>query len=146
MQTRDMYRPPNWKLVASVAAVSAVGIGGLALADTQGTENPPPITLTDAQAITPVAQVTVTTNLGFGPLSQFDSPFDVDDTGEASITGDTPQGLDTLTGDTPDAADVVESPVDDEIVQQGEEDSPVEAAAPDEETESPASADESPAG
>jgi hypothetical protein len=134
-------------MVASVAALSALGIGGLALADTQGTENPPAITLADPQAITTAPQATVTTNLGFGPLSDFDSPFDVNDTGdgEASVTGDTPQGLDTVTGDTPNDDDAAEAAGGDDAAED-QEDSPAESTAVAEEPESPDTADESPEG
>jgi len=147
MQTRDQYGSPQWKMVASVAALSALGIGGLALADTQPTENPPAITLADPQAITTAPQSTVTTNLGFGPLSDFDSPFDINDTGdgEPSITGDTPQGLDTLTGDTPNDDEAAEAEGDDATAED-QEDSPAESIASAEEPESPETADESPEG
>jgi hypothetical protein len=144
-----LYRSPQWKTVASVAALGALGIGGFALADTRRTENPPAITLADSQSITTTPQTTVTTNLGFGPLSDLDSPFDVSATGDGdpSMTGNTPQGLDSITGDTPvNDDDDDAAPEGDDDIAEHQEDSPAESTASAEEPESPDTADESPEG
>lgn len=144
MQTRNMLKTsPNWKVLAGVAAASALGISGLALADTTAVSNPPPITLADIETPIDATRITIAEDLGFGALNdELDSPLNPEDTGGdvASITGDTPEGLDTLTGDTAD--DVAAAEVDDD----DPEDSPAELSSPAEETESPDDADESPAG
>ncbi len=155
MQTRDLLKTPNWKVLAGFAAVSAIGMGGLALADTTTVQNPPSITLLDREEPGIAAEVSIHEDLGFGVLNDLDSPFDADDTGDglASATGDTPAGLDTLTGDTADEVsagevddDEVSAPEVDDDEADDAEDSPAETNPPAEETESPDDADESPAG
>lgn len=116
MQTPNMRRAaPNWKVLAGVAAASALGISGWALADTKAVSNPPPISLADSETPVDATRVTIEEDLGFGALNdELDSPLDPKDTGNdvASITGDTPVGLDTLSGDTSD--DVAAAEVDDD--------------------------------
>lgn len=140
MQTRNMLKTaPNWKVLAGVAAASALGISGLALAGTTAVSNPPPITLADIETPIDATRITIAEDLGFGALNdELDSPLNPEDTGGdvASITDDTPEGLDTLTGDTAAA----------EVDDDDPEDSPAELSSPAEETESPDDADESPAG
>ncbi|MEX0947062.1 MAG: hypothetical protein WD064_06820 [Acidimicrobiia bacterium] len=116
MQTPNMRRAaPNWKVLASVAAASALGISGWALADSKAVSNPPPIDLADSETPVDATRVTIEEDLGFGALNdELDSPLDPEDPrGDvASITGDPPAGLDTLTGDTSD--DVSAAEVDDD--------------------------------
>ncbi|HEU4750969.1 MAG TPA: hypothetical protein VFT54_07910 [Acidimicrobiia bacterium] len=117
MQTPNMPRAaPNWKVLAGVAAASALGISGWALADTKAVSNPPPINLADSETPVDATRVTIEEDLGFGALNdELDSPLDPEDTGNdvASITGDTPAGLDTLSGDTSDDAAAAEVHDDD---------------------------------
>ena len=129
MQTRDMFKKPtNWKVLAGVAAVSAIGIGGLAVADSRGSENPEPITLTDQQSVTTVTRLNLTPAPSVVVPNDLDSPFDDADTesgdADASVTGDTPAGIDTLSGDTDDdspepAPTSAPAPVDDDSVSAG---------------------------
>jgi hypothetical protein len=116
MQTPNMRRAaPNWKVLAGVAAASALGISGWALSDTKAVSNPPPISLADSETPVDATRVTIEEDLGFGALNdELDSPLDPEDPGDdvASITGDNPVGLDTLSGDTSD--DVAAAEVDDD--------------------------------
>jgi hypothetical protein len=61
MQTKDQGKAPkDWKVIAAVATASALGLSGLALADSDsGTESPDPINLVDR---TPITEVTVAKN------------------------------------------------------------------------------------
>jgi hypothetical protein len=61
MQTKDQGKAPkDWKVIAAVATASALGLSGLALADSEsGTESPDPINLVDR---TPITEVTVAKN------------------------------------------------------------------------------------
>jgi hypothetical protein len=60
MQTRDQAKSPkNWKVVAAIATASALGLSGLALADSdERADIPDPINLEDR---TPMTEVTVAT-------------------------------------------------------------------------------------
>jgi hypothetical protein len=112
MQTREMWKNSKWKMVAGAATLSALGISGLALADPSSPGVPEPIELSDQVQVSDVRNVTTTlpdfvVGVSGGPVDDLDSPFDDNGTGDtASVTGDTPDGMDTLTGDTTDADDI----------------------------------------
>lgn len=116
MQTREMFKSGKWRLVAGAATLSALGIGGIALADQSAARTPEAITLRDQVSSGDDTVSTLLSDLrptggSFG--GDLDSPFDdsnTDDAG-ASVTGDTPVDLDTLTGDS---GDDVASPVDEQ--------------------------------
>ncbi|HKY47149.1 MAG TPA: hypothetical protein VJQ79_04100 [Acidimicrobiia bacterium] len=122
MQTREMWKNSKWKMVAGAATLSALGISGLALADPTSPEVPGSIELSDQVQFSDSRNVTTTlpdfvVGVTSGPGDDLDSPFDDDGTGDtASVTGDTPDGMDTLSGDSVESAidsdspDVVPSP------------------------------------
>lgn len=101
MQIRSMYRRPgNWKALAGVAAAGTIGLGGLALADPGWADTPPPITLTDIEAVTtsvPAGSPGPTILI----LSDLDSPF-ADDSPEPGTTGAGESADDP--GDSPEAS------------------------------------------
>ena len=84
MQTKEQGKyPKDWKVIAAVATASALGLSGLALADSGSrTDTPDPITLEDRTPITEVtvAKTTSTTLADLGVrVSSADSassPFD----------------------------------------------------------------------
>lgn len=84
MQTKDQGRTPkDWRVIAAVATASALGVTGLALADSDsGTETPDPINLVDRTPITEVtvAKTTSTTLADLGvrvaSADSVSSPFD----------------------------------------------------------------------
>jgi hypothetical protein len=112
MQTREMWKNSKWKMVAGAATLSALGISGLALADPSSPGVPESIELSDQVQVSDAGNVTTTlpdfvVGVSGGPADDLDSPFDDNGTGDtASVTGDTPDGMDTLTGDTTDADDI----------------------------------------
>jgi len=107
-----MWKNSKWKMVAGAATLSALGISGLALADPSSPGVPESIELSDQVQVSDVRNVTTTlpdfvVGVSGGPADDLDSPFDDNGTGDtASVTGDTPDGMDTLTGDTTDADDI----------------------------------------
>ena len=84
MDTKDQgQRPKDWKVVAAIATASALGLSGLALADSNDNSNTPdPINLEDVTPITEVtvAKTTSTTLADMGvaveTLDSASSPFD----------------------------------------------------------------------
>lgn len=112
MQTREMWKNSKWKMVAGAATLSALGISGLALADPSSPGVPESIELSDQVQVSDARGVTTTlpdfvVSVSGGPADDLDSPFDDNGTGDtASVTGDTPDGMDTLTGDTVESADI----------------------------------------
>ncbi len=84
MQTEDQgRRPKDWKVVAAVATASALGLSGLALADSDDRSGTPePIKLEDVTPITEVtvSKITSTTLADLGvvveTLDSASSPFD----------------------------------------------------------------------
>ena len=115
MQTREMWKNSKWKMVAGAETLSALGISGLALADPTSPEVPGSIELSDQVQFSD-ANVTTTlpafiVGVSSGPGDDLDSPFDDDGTGDtASVTGDTPDGMDTLSGDSVESANASDSP------------------------------------
>ena len=110
MQTREMWKNSKWKMVAGAATLSALGISGLALADPSSSGVPDSIELSDQVQVSDARNGTTLPDfvrgVSGGPFDDLDSPFDDTGTGDtASVTGDTPDGLDTLTGDTVESAD-----------------------------------------
>lgn len=112
MQTREMWKNNKWKMVAGAATLSALGISGLALADPSSSGVPNSIELSDQVQVSDVRNGTTTLpdfvrGVSGGQFDDLDSPFDDTGTGDtASVTGDTPDGMDTLTGDTVESADI----------------------------------------
>ncbi|MGH8953244.1 MAG: hypothetical protein ACRDX9_17715 [Acidimicrobiia bacterium] len=84
MEAKDQGKgPKDWKVVAAVATASALGLSGLALADSDdGSRTPDPINLEDVTPITEVtvAKTTSTTLADLGvqvdTLDSASSPFD----------------------------------------------------------------------
>jgi hypothetical protein len=112
MQTREMWKNNKWKMVAGAATLSALGISGLALADPSSSGVPNSIELSDQVQVSDARNGTTTLpdfvrGVSGGPLDDLDSPFDDTGTGDtASVSGDTPDGMDTMTGDTIESADI----------------------------------------
>lgn len=108
MQTKEQWdRPTNWKVVAAVAAASALGLSGLAVATTGGSEQgPDPIDLQDRSDVSSTtigssSNSTVPTTVGQA-LDQvsgsLDSPFDdsgrnAASPGAHSPSADSPAGV-----------------------------------------------------
>jgi hypothetical protein len=119
MQTREQIK--NWKVVASLASVAALGISGLAIASTgDQSETPPPIEIDDRRDLGQVV-FPPTTQPGFeivpGPSftldgdASLDSPLasaDLDDSVDDSID-DSP---DTTIAPTTDSVDSVDDSPD----------------------------------
>jgi hypothetical protein len=116
MQTRELWKNSKWKMVAGAATLSALGISGLALADPASPEVPGSIELSDRVQVSDARNAATTlpdfvVGVRGGPGDDLDSPFDDNGTGDsASVTGDTPDGMDTLTGDTVETATDSDSP------------------------------------
>ena len=117
MQTREMWKNSKWKMVAGAATLSALGISGLALADPSSPGVPDSIELSDQVQVSDSRNVTTTLpdfvrGVSGGQFDDLDSPFDDTGTGDtASVTGDSPDGLDTLSADpASDSPEVVPSP------------------------------------
>jgi hypothetical protein len=102
-------------MVAGAATLSALGISGLALADPSSPGVPESIELSDQVQVSDARNVTTTlpdfvVGVSGGPADDLDSPFDDNATGDtASVTGDTPDDMDTLSGDTVEAAGIDDS-------------------------------------
>jgi hypothetical protein len=104
-----MWKNSKWKMVAGAATLSALGISGLALADPSSSGVPDSIELSDQVSVSGKVPTTLpdfVRGVGVsGDPDDLDSPFDDTGTGDtASVTGDTPDGLDTLTGDSEESA------------------------------------------
>jgi hypothetical protein len=129
MQTRELWNRSKWKVVAGAAAVTALGIGGLALAQDgdDGQEADNGIGLQDLVSVDTFESPDVVV-VGGGEVSDLDSPLDDDPTDVAGAEDSPDDGV-AGAEDSPDdgAAGAEDSP----------EDSPAEAA----ETDSPASPD-----
>ncbi|HUP17128.1 MAG TPA: hypothetical protein VM848_13895 [Acidimicrobiia bacterium] len=112
MQTREMWKNSKWKMVAGAATLSALGISGLALADPSSPGVPESIELSDQVQVSdarngPTTLPDFVRGVSGGPFDDLDSPFDDTGTGDtASVTGDTPDDMDTLSGDTVGAAGI----------------------------------------
>ena len=113
MQTREQMK--NWKVVASVATVAALGVSGLAIANPgDATSTPPPIEIEDRRP-NQDATFTSTTQSRFeivpGPSV---SPGDDDslDTPLASAGLDSPDPVDSPADSPADSPDPVDSPAD----------------------------------
>lgn len=148
MQTRDQWtRSGKWKVAASVAAASALGITGVALAGNDGgVSDPEPITLDDT---TNVAEVTTTARsvpttvqeavLMGAETASVSSPLDTTDTQASVVSQASPDTQNSP--NSPNTQDSPASPVSqDSPVSPVSQDSPASPASPASQ-DSPGSAD-----
>ncbi len=138
MQTPEQIK--NWKVVASVATVAALGVSGLAIASPgDSVEIPPPIEIQDTRDR---GVFTATTSPGFeivpAPSFTMDDSFDSFDSPLASFdTNDSPDSSPDLQ-DSPDDSPVTTS------AQDSPDDSPVARSVNDSPDDSLDSPDDSP--
>jgi len=116
MQTKDQDKTPkDWKVIAAVATASALGLSGLALADSDsGTQTPDPINLVDRTPITEVtvAKTTSTTLADLGVRvvsadsvsSPFDEPAPTTTITESAASVASPEPAPSVVADSPDVA------------------------------------------
>jgi hypothetical protein len=102
MQLRNQGpKTKNWKVVAAVATASALGVSGLALADTGGPESAPgAINLRDRAEISQINSQLETPQSDVPLLivdNTNDSPFD----DNSAVTGDA-ETVSAMSGDSPD--------------------------------------------
>lgn len=130
MQTREQVK--NWKVVASVATVAALGVSGLAVASPRDNgETPPPIEIEDRRSEAGIS-VTSTTEPRFevvpgpsvtpGVADSLDTPLasaEVTPAPAASKATDSPDDVDsaghrpvTTVADSPDVSDSPAAPAD----------------------------------
>jgi hypothetical protein len=149
MQTKEQIK--NWKVVASVATVAALGVTGLAIASPSDADTPPPIEVQDQRTgegftTTTIGQFEVVPGPSFSPNSDsLDSPL-------ASAGLDSP-ALDSASVDSPapapapaptaDDSPGVDSPAADSPSADSTAPPPAPAPAPDDSpsVDSPVSAD-----
>lgn len=107
MQTKEQAR--NWKVVASVATVAALGVGGLAVASPNSQAgSPPPIELDDTRSANVTSQLSgnesnfqIVPSPTIDPGDSLDSPLasaDITETTQATVAT-------TAADDSPDDAD-----------------------------------------
>ena len=127
MQTKEQIK--NWKVVASVATVAALGVSGLAIASPSDADTPPPIEVQDQRAgetltSTTIGQFEVVPGPAFSPGSDsLDSPL-------ASADIDSP-AVDSASVDSPAPAPAPAPTADDSpAVDSPSADSPAPAPAP----------------
>jgi len=119
MQLKDQVKKSrDWKVVAALATVSALGISGLALADSGDPTTPNLIDLKDRTEITKVTSAPTLgsdfANLALSADSPNDSPFD-DTRSVSSVSADTAQSPITLESQaTADSPAISDSPVTDD--------------------------------
>lgn len=123
MQTKEQIK--NWKVVASVATVAALGVSGLAIASPNDADTPPPIEIQDQRTdatVTPttLGQLEVVPGPAFSPgAGSLDSPLasanldspDVSDSPAAPVANDSPASVDTPAS-APAPAPANDSPAD----------------------------------
>lgn len=91
MQTKAMWQSTKWKVVAGAATLTAVGIGGMAMADSDDPALPKAINLQDRVATSdtlPTLPDFVVTPNNQIDLTDLDSPFSDDEFAGSSITVD----------------------------------------------------------
>lgn len=109
MQTREQIK--NWKVVASVATVAALGVSGLAIASPgDPADTPPPIEIQDTRQVSDT-RFTTTTDRGFEVVPA--PSFTLDDSLDSPLASAEIQGSQdappTTVQDSPDAS-VQDSP------------------------------------
>ena len=114
MQTRDMWKSGKWKLVAGAATLSALGIGGMAMADSDSPGLPDAINLKDqvttGVTLTPIPDFVVNSRNQVD-LTALDSPFDDDATDDdLSATADIAFEPHTRSNTTPADSNVPANP------------------------------------
>lgn len=128
MQTRDQVK--NWKVVATVASVAALGLSGLAVASPGETPGAPaPINLDDQRSID---EATFTTDPEFAVVSNptvlgddLDSPLDtMDDTGDDLDDLEDSPDADDISDDVDDSPEPSGATVDDDDDSPDSDDSP----------------------
>ena len=127
MQTKEQGKSPkDWKVIAAVATASALGLSGLALADSSSrTDTPDPINLEDRAPITEVtvAKTTSTTLADLGvkvasadsASSPFDEPAAPPSTMADSVASVASAASPEPAPPPPPAADSVDSPPADSV-------------------------------
>jgi len=110
MQTREMWNRNKWRVVGSAAALTALGVTGFALADSEGDSLPAEgINLEDLQTLDTFDSPDVVTVDPGGGLSDLDSPAGVagtDSPDSPDSPDDSPAGVaGTDSPDSPDSPD-----------------------------------------
>ncbi|MEX2623145.1 MAG: hypothetical protein WD651_05435, partial [Acidimicrobiia bacterium] len=110
MQTREMWTRNKWRVVGGAAALTALGVTGLALADSEDDSLPAEgITLQDLQTLDTFDSPDVVTVDPGGGLSDLDSPAGVtgtDSPDSPDSPDDSPAGVaGTDSPDSPDSPD-----------------------------------------
>lgn len=130
MQTRELWNRSKWKVVASAAAVTALGVGGMAIAqDDEDTQPPDGIALEDLVSADIFQSPDVVAVDTGGEVSELDSPLDEDPSVVAGAE-DSPDDDGAGAPESPDSPDdgVTGAP-DDTTTESG--DSPVAPDSPD---------------
>jgi hypothetical protein len=145
MQTKEQWKR-NWKVIAATTAVSALGLGGAAIADSRDSSAAPaPISLSDRANIKAVTNrnLPLVGSTGADLSADLDSPF----ADFSQQTGDSPDAdspASPSTFDSPDSPASLDSP---DVTPAAQADSPASVDSPAD--DSPASvdspADDSPA-
>lgn len=126
MQTKDQvnerFGANRWKIVASAATLSALGITAVSLADTAPRSTPEAINLSDRAQLSGVATTLPPFVISPGQIlaGDLDSPFDTNDnTNDSPLAGaatvdspDSPDSPDTAVADSPDSPDSVDGSAD----------------------------------
>ena len=102
MQTKEQWKR-NWKVIAATTAVSALGLGGAAIADSRdNAAAPAPISLSERANIKAVTNrnLPLVGSVGADQSADLDSPFD----DFSQQTGDSPEA------DSPDSPATFDSP------------------------------------
>ena len=136
MQTKEQWKR-NWKVIAATTAVSALGLGGAAIADSRdNAAAPAPISLSERANIKAVSNrnLPLVGSIGGDQSADLDSPFDDLSQQTGGDSPDSPASPSTF--DSPDSSASVDSP-DITPAAQAESPSSVDSPADD----SPASVD-----
>jgi hypothetical protein len=132
MQTKEQSKR-NWKVIAATTAVSALGLGGAAIADSRdNAPAPAQISLSERANIKAVTDLPLVASIGGDQSADLDSPFD----DFSQRTGDASPDSSPSTFDSPDSPASVDSP---DVTPAAQADSPASVDSPTD--DSPASMD-----